>query len=91
MKKNILIYLMAITIPLALALMVWQGARYSALRNDVNRLYKVQDEWVEGNKNLITDILQLSSPARIERLAKNRLGLDKKRPEDVTQITIDNE
>jgi cell division protein FtsL len=86
----ILIYAMAITIPLALALMVFQGSRYSALKREVNRLYKVQDEWVERNKNLITAILQLSSPARIERIAKDGLGLNKKQPEDVTQIIINN-
>jgi cell division protein FtsL len=86
--KRLLLYAMAITIPLSLALLVGQGARYASLKDEVHHLYKTQEALIERNNNAIADILRLSSPERVERLAKTTLGLEKKRPEDVTQIII---
>jgi cell division protein FtsL len=89
-KNKVLLYVMALTLPLSFALLAWQAVRFSDLRDEVERLYKAQDEWVENNKRLITEIASLSSSARIEKIAKDSLGLDKKRPEEVMQITISN-
>jgi cell division protein FtsL len=88
MKNKLLVYVMVCTIPLSFALLTWQAVRFSALKTEIGRLHKVQDEWVENNKRLITEIASLSSSARIEMIAKNSLGLDKKRPEEVMQVTI---
>ncbi|MDR2865775.1 MAG: cell division protein FtsL [Spirochaetaceae bacterium] len=89
MGKRVFLYLMVFSIPLALGLVAGQGVRYSALKNDLDFLSKLQEEWLEANKRLITEIASLSSSARIEQIAKDKLGLDKKKPEDVLQITID--
>jgi cell division protein FtsL len=87
-KRNLLIYFFVITIPLLLALTVWQSHRYSSLKLELDRLEQVQADWVEGNKRLIASIAVLSSTERIEHIAKNDLRLRKIRPEDVLQIKL---
>jgi cell division protein FtsL len=79
---------MALSIPLALGAVVWQSARYSGLRREIQNLTERQQEWVNGNKRLIADITSLSSPARIVRFAKLDPALEKKPPEDVLQVII---
>ena len=81
-------YLAVITIPLFLGLCVWQSNKYNSLKLELDKLEKVQAEWVEQNKRLIADIAKYSSPQRIENVAKNELKLYKIRPEDVLQIKI---
>ncbi|MDR1257071.1 MAG: cell division protein FtsL [Spirochaetaceae bacterium] len=88
MGRNIFLYAMVLCIPLALGAVVWQSARYSALGREIRVLTERQDEWVNGNKRLIADIMALSSPARIDQFARLNPGLEKKPPEDVLQIII---
>jgi cell division protein FtsL len=79
---------MALSIPLSLGAVIWQSARYATLQREIRALTEQQEEWVNRNKRLITDITALSSPARIDRHARLDLGLKKKPPEDVLQIVI---
>jgi len=88
MIRRILLYLMVLSVPAFLGLTTWQSARYADLERELFRMEKTQEEWVEANKRLIAGITILSSPERIERVARNDLGLLKKRPEDVLQISI---
>ena len=78
---------MAVSIPLALGVTAWQSTRYAALKYDIDRNNRLQTELVEQNRRLITEIAALSASSRIGKLA-DRLGLDKKKPEDVLHITI---
>ena len=87
MKKSILYFIM-LSIPLLLGLAAWQSARYGDLERELGRLENSQQEWVENNKRLIAGILLLSSPDRIEHIARDELGMEKKQPEDVLQIYI---
>ena len=89
MKGRILLYVFTLTLPLFLGAAAWQSARYRELTWDVERLETLQEEWVESNKRLIAGIAVLSSPERIEHIAKNELGLVKKVPEEVLQIRIE--
>jgi cell division protein FtsL len=91
MGKKILLYAMALSLPLTLGAVIWQSARYSALKNEVKALATQQEEWVDNNKRVITDIAVLSSSARIETFAKSNLALEKKPPEDVLQVIISRE
>jgi cell division protein FtsL len=84
-----MLYAIAITIPLFIALDAWQASRYSALASEVRRLEKNQQEWVESNKRLIAGIAVLSSSDRIERIAQEELRLFKKKPEEVLNIRIE--
>jgi cell division protein FtsL len=79
---------MAVSIPLALVAVVWQAARYSGLRREIRVLTEQQEEWVNSNKRLVADITALSSPARIDEVAKLDPELEKKPPEDVLQVII---
>jgi cell division protein FtsL len=88
MKRCFLLYLMALTIPLFLGLLVWQSNRYQNLNRELSSLEKNQEEWVESNKRLIAGIAEYSSPGRIGDIAKNQLNLRKVRPEHLLQVKI---
>jgi len=89
MRQRMLLYFFAVTLPLFLALDVWQASRYQEVKSDLARLESDQRNWLENNKRLIAGIAVLSSPDRIERIARDELGLKKKPPEDVLQIRIE--
>jgi cell division protein FtsB len=77
-----------LSIPFFLGLTTWQSSRYGNLEREILGLEKTQEEWVENNKRLIAGIAFLSSPDRIEHIAREELGLEKKEPEEVLQISI---
>ena len=87
--KRVLIYIMVITIPIFLGFNAWQSAECSRVSREIRELEKSQIEWIESNKRLIAGIAVLSSSERIENIAKNELGLSKKRPEEILQIRIE--
>ena len=88
MKKVILIFAAVLTIPLLLALLTWQSCRYLNLKNEISRLDQSQADWVESNKRMIAGIAVLSSPRRIENIARNELYMQKIKPENVLQVKI---
>jgi cell division protein FtsL len=90
MRRLVLLYFFALTLPLFLGLSVWQSRNYAALQRDVRRLEVVQEEWIESNKRLIAGIALFSSAERIEHIAVEQLGLTKKQPEEILQIRIEN-
>lgn len=87
--KKLLFYLTALSVPALLGLAAWQSARYGDLERELRRLERSQQEWVENNKRLIAGVALLSSPGRIEYIARDELGMKKKRPEEVLQIHIE--
>jgi cell division protein FtsL len=89
MWKRLLLHLAVITMPLFLALVVWQSTRYTDLEREIARLETVQEEWVESNKRLIAGIAMLSSSERIENIARNDPDLVRVKPEDILQIRIE--
>ncbi|MCL2208648.1 MAG: cell division protein FtsL [Treponema sp.] len=88
MKRYFLPYLLAITIPVFLGLLVWQSNRYQNLNKELFRLEQWQEEWVESNKRLIAGIIINSTPERIEQTALVQLGLQKIHPENMLQVII---
>jgi cell division protein FtsL len=88
MKRRLFVYFVVFTIPLMLALVSWQSARYIDLERETAVLEKEQEEWVESNNRLIAAIAILSSSERIEHISRNQLGLSRIKPEDVLQIRI---
>ncbi|MDR2759910.1 MAG: cell division protein FtsL [Spirochaetaceae bacterium] len=88
MKRQVILYFVAFTIPLFFGLTLWQAARYAELEQEVKELEAVQEEWIESNKRLIVGIAVLSSPERIAYIAEHELGLSKKQPEEVLQVRI---
>jgi cell division protein FtsL len=88
-KQLIFLYFIALSIPLFLGIIAWQSSRYAALEREVKQLEVSQEEWIENNKRLIAGVAVLSSPKRIEKIARDELGLSKVHPEDVLQIRIE--
>ena len=88
MLRRVILYFMTLTIPLSLGLAAWQATRYTALEKKIEFLVTEQEEWIESNKRLIAGIAVLSSVERIEHIARNQLGLTKKRPEEVLQVWV---
>jgi cell division protein FtsL len=89
-KRRIIFYFLILSIPLLLALSAAQASRYRAVAEDLKNLEAAQQQWLESNKKLIAGIAVLSSPQRIEQIARTDLGLKKKPPEQVLQIHIEN-
>ena len=90
MIRRFFFYAFFLSIPCFLGISAWQTSRYGDLERELGMLEKTQEEWVENNKRLIALITLYSSPDRIEYIAREELGLQKKRPEEVLQITIRN-
>ncbi|GMO34243.1 MAG: hypothetical protein Ta2F_10340 [Termitinemataceae bacterium] len=88
MSNRVLLYIMVITLPLALGAAAWQSTRFVSLQKEITVLEDQQKELVENSNRIIADIGKLSSPTRIEEFAKTNLGLDKKKPEEILQIHI---
>jgi cell division protein FtsL len=89
MRRRILLYVFALTLPLCLGAAAWQSVRYTELTWEIEKLEAMQEEWVENNKRLIAGIAVLSSSERIEHIAKNDMRLVKKPPEEILQIRIE--
>jgi cell division protein FtsL len=87
-KKLLILYLLVLSIPLFLALLVWQSNRYQNLARELVRLEQAQVEWVQSNKKIIAGIAEYSSPERIEYIARNQLELNRIRPEHFLQVRI---
>ena len=87
-KLCFVLYFMAFSIPLLLGLVVWQSTRYQSLYLETLQLDQVQIEWVESNRRLIANIAENSSPERINRLAQEKLNLQKIQPELMLQVKI---
>ncbi|MCL2243245.1 MAG: cell division protein FtsL [Treponema sp.] len=87
-KQNFLLYLIVITIPVFLSLIVFQSTRYQNLNSEIIRLEQTQTEWVESNKRLIAGIAEYSSAERINDIAKNQLDLQRIQPEYLLQVRI---
>jgi hypothetical protein len=90
MKRFVLLYFFALTLPLFFGVSLWQAGKHAALQREVRSLEVTQEEWIENNKRLITGIILFSSPDRIGRIATEELGLTKKQPEEILQIRIEN-
>jgi len=87
-KRILLLYFLAFSIPVFLWILVWQSNRYQNLSRELVRLEQSQTEWVESNKRLIAGISEYSSPERIEDIAVNELELKKIPPEYYLQVKI---
>ena len=81
-------FVMIITIPVFLGINAWQSNRCGVLRSDIRRLERAQETLVEENKTVAAEIANLLAVDRLEYDAKNRLGMTRMRPEDVTLIIV---
>lgn len=71
-----------------LFLNVWQSFRFNQVVKNVIELEEEQKRLLELNKRLIAGTAVLSSPGRIDEIAKDELGLKKREPSDIIQIEL---
>lgn len=87
MKKFLLVVL-AFSIPALVLLSVWQAYSFQRLEAEVKTLEDEQKTWFEQNKRKIIGIEYLSSPRRLDQIARDELELEKINPNRVIRITV---
>ncbi len=86
--KTILVFIAAFSIPVLLLLNGIQAQKYMKLEDDIKSLESKQVALIEENKKLVTDISVLSSSDRIEKIAKNELGMHKAESQDILRVEV---
>ena len=86
--KLVLLCLGALSIPALLILDAVQARKYADLTDQVKQLESKQQELVEENKKLITDISLLSGTDRIESLAEGELGMRKAETDEIIGVEM---
>ena len=89
--KVLLISLFALSIPVMLVLYAIQSKKYTDLTREITELETKQEKLIEENKKLVSDISQLSSAERIERIAVEELGMHKAETEDIVRVEMTGE
>lgn len=87
-KEMILVCLIALAVPVLLILDGIQARKYEDLSDEVSSLEKKQEDLVEENKKLVTDISLLSSADRVEKMAQNELGMHKAETDDIVRVEM---
>lgn len=75
--KRLLIILMAVTVPVLIFINTFQAHRYEVFHQDIVSREKLQKDWVDRNKEILTAIEVLRAPSRLDFLATEELGLEK--------------
>lgn len=84
----ILVCFFALCIPALLIIDGVHARKYTDLERQVEELEKKQQQLIEENKKLITDISLLSSSERIEGLAKDELGMREAESEEIVRVEM---
>ena len=84
----VLICAFALLIPALLCFYATQANKYSALSKEVVSMEKEQRELIEENKKLVSEIAELSSAVRIEKIATEELGMHKAETEDIIRVEM---
>jgi hypothetical protein len=87
-KYYVLFFFLVLTIPLLFGVNVWHSNECGTIKKNIKQIEKAQEDCVEDNKNVVNEISQLLSVARLENDALQKLGLKKMRPEDVMLIIM---
>jgi cell division protein FtsL len=89
--KQLIMILLAMSVPVMFFLSVHQVYRYQQLESEIVQLKEVQIELFESNKRKIAHIAILSSPKRIAEIAREELKLDQQKPSSkVLRIVLGN-
>ncbi len=87
MKKWIALLIIC-SIPCFIFLNVWQVFTFDSLRTEVETLEEEQKEWFEENKKMIVGIEYLNSPYRVDKIAREKLELNKITSDRIIQVRI---
>ena len=84
--RRLLLYGAALAVPLLLY--VWQRVEFLGRSYELEALKKQKQELVEMNKQLTVERSFLVSPARVEKIARQKLGLREPSPQDVRRVLL---
>ncbi|HSV56078.1 MAG TPA: hypothetical protein VLH39_03100 [Magnetospirillaceae bacterium] len=87
--KRVLSTLAILTLPMLLLAAVHQTVRFQVLRAEALRMEDLQEDWIEQNRRLHAAISVLSSRSRVDKAARESLGLSKARPEGILRIRVE--
>jgi cell division protein FtsB len=88
MKGYFVLFLMVISIPVFLWANAWQSNECGILRSAIKKAEKNQENAGEENKTVAAEIAKLVSVDKLEKDARNKLGLKKISPENVLLIIM---
>jgi len=86
-KYYVLLFLLALTIPLFLGVNAWQANECGIIRSEIKNLEKTQENCLDENKTIANEIVNLLTAERLDTEAR-KIGLHKMRPEDVILIVM---
>lgn len=86
--KSPLFVLLILAVIALFFLNTWQGFRYEQLKRSVRELEIEQKDWLERNKKVIAALAVMSSPARVEALARQRLRLRTLQAGEAVKVVI---
>lgn len=88
MKHNFFVYVFALCIPLLLIVDTYQSAEYAKLEKEVLFIQGEEHDLIEANKRLLSGISVLSNPERIEKIARDTLGMRKADLSEIIRVEI---
>ncbi|MCF7928050.1 MAG: cell division protein FtsL [Spirochaetales bacterium] len=86
--KKFLFVVLALVVSAVFFLNVWQSYRYTMLLQRIEGLEQEQREILERNKRIIAGIAVLRSPARLQQLAEEELGLSRAEAEEMVRVLL---
>lgn len=89
--RRVIIALMILSVPCMIFLSIYRVYTYQQLEAKVELLKEEQSDLFERNKRMIANIAIVSSPERIEEIAKQELELSRIQPERKLRITVKKE
>ena len=87
--RKMLLILAACMVPVFFFLQVLTSYQYQVLQREVSSLEREQKDWFEKNKKIIAGISVLRSPERIEKIARDELGLQKIDSSRIKRLVIE--
>ncbi len=86
--RLLFVCLFALCVPALLIIDGVHARKYTDLERQVEELEKRQQQLIEENKKLITDISLLSSSERIEKIARDELGMREAESDEIVRVEM---
>jgi hypothetical protein len=87
-KRYVLIFIMVLTIPLFLGINTRQSNKCGDLKREISRLQREQVEMMEKNRETAARITEMLAAGKLEKDAREKMGLQKMLPEEIFLIRI---
>ena len=85
---NLFMCILALCIPAMLVCNALQAHKYADLERQIEDLEKRQQDLVDENKKLITDISLLSGSERVETIAEDELYMRKAETDEIIRVEM---